>query len=135
MHALAFVIVFYGAARALAMLAIGATRAAWGMGLRPMLDLSRPTYRMARGRASLGRVSLASRGSHVTPAPGGRVVGRSNGPRPPDYAQASPHSCLKDKRAGGAPALCFVSCAGSGSVEMLRILEELAPAIPRPLSL
>ena len=60
MHALAFVIVFYGAARALAMLAIGATRAAWGMGLRPMLDLSRPTYRMARGRASLGRVSLAS---------------------------------------------------------------------------
>lgn len=132
MHALAFVIVFYGAARALAMLAIGATRAAWGMGLRPMLDLSRPTYRMARGRASLGRVSLASRGSHVTPAPGGRVVGRSNGPRPPDYAQASPHSCLKDKRAGGAPTLATGNGAGGDSVETPSVLEELTPAAPAP---
>ena len=122
-------------AQAPVMLAIGVARAAWGMGLRPMLELSRPAYPMARGRESLGRVSLASRGPHVTPAPGGRVVKRSKDPRPLTYAKASPYSCLKDRRAGGAPALCFVSCAGSGSVEMLCILEELAPAIPRPLCL
>ena len=122
-------------AQALVMLAIGAARAAWGMGLRPMLELSRPAYPMARGRESLGRVSLASRGPHVTPAPGGRVVKRSKDPRPLTYAKASPYSCLKDKRAGGAPALCFVSCAGSGSVEMPCILEELAPATPCPQAL
>lgn len=117
------------------MLAIGVARAAWGMGLRPMLELPRPAYPMARGGESLGRVSLASRGSPVTPAPGGRVVKRSKDPRPLTYAKASPYSCLKDKRAGGAPVLCFVSCADSGSVEMPGISEELVSATPRPLSL
>ena len=122
-------------AQALVMLAIGAARAAWGMGLRPMLELSRPAYPMARGRESLGRVSLASRGPYVTPAPGGRVVTRSKDPRPLTYAKASPYSCLKDKRAGGAPALCFVNCADSCSVGMPGISEELVSATPRPLAL
>ena len=122
-------------ARLLVMLAMGVARAVWGMGLRPMLELSRPAYPMARGRESLGRVSLASRGPHVTPAPGGRVVKRSKDPRPLTYAKASPYSCLKDKRAGGAPVLCFVNCADSGSVEMPGISEELASATPRPLAL
>lgn len=117
------------------MLAIGVVRAAWGMGLRPMLGLSRPAYPMARGRESLGRVSLTSRGPHVTPAPGGRVVKRSKDPRPLTYAKASPYSCLKDKRAGGAPVLCLVNCADSGSVEMPGISEELVSATPRPLAL
>ena len=122
-------------AQAFVMLAIGVVRAAWGMGLRPMLELSRPAYPMARGRESLGRVSLASRGPHVTSVPVGRVVKRSKDPRPLTSAKACPLSCLKDKRAGGAPALCFVSCAGSGSVEMPCILEELAPATPCPQAL
>lgn len=77
---------------------------AGGMGVTPMVGLSRPAYPPASGAAFLGRP--ADHGP-VTPHPPGavgRVVKRSDEPRPTVSALPWPHSCLEDKRAAGAPA-------------------------------
>lgn len=76
-----------------------------GMGVTPMSTLPRPAYPTASGAESLGRVpSFRARPPH-TPALSGRVVGRSDNPRPVASDQACPASCLKDKRPAGAPVL------------------------------
>lgn len=76
-----------------------------GMGEPPMWGLSRPTYPMQRGGESLGRVSSFMARPTDNPGPVGRVVKRSEDPRPLTCEQACPASCLKDKRPVGAPVL------------------------------
>lgn len=108
-------------------------RAARGMGQGPMLDLSRPAYPAQGAQGELGRVSQVEAGESQAHAVGGRVVKHGEDPRPVPVDQASPYSCLKDKRAHGAPALRCAHGAGDDSVETLGVLEELAPALPGPL--
>lgn len=108
-------------------------RAARGMGQGPMLDLSRPAYPAQGAQSELGRVSQVEAGESQAHAVGGRVVKHREDPRPVPVDQASPYSCLKDKRADGAPALRCAHGAGGDSVETPSVLEELAPALPGPL--
>lgn len=108
-------------------------RAARGMGQGPMLDLSRPAYPYQGAGSELGRVSQVEAVQSQAHAVDGRVVKHSGDPRPQPVDQASPDSCLKDKRADGAPALRCAHGAGADSVETPSVLEELAPALPGPL--
>lgn len=102
------------------------TRAARGMGQSPMLDLSRPAYPHQWAGGELGRVSQVEAGQSQAHAVGGRVVKHSVDPRPLSVDQASPDSCLKDKRASGAPALRCAHGGGADSGETPSVLEELA---------
>lgn len=106
-------------------------RADRGMGQRPMLDLSHPTFPDQGAGGELGCVSKFGAGLTQAQGDGGRVVKRSEDPRPLNLDQANPNSCLKDKRAEGAPALRSAHGDGGYSVETPGVLEELAPAPPR----
>lgn len=117
----------------LARIAAARDRAARGMGQRPMLDPSRAAYPSMGEQSSLARRYVASRGPRFTPTAPGRVVKHSEDPRPQTVPQACPDSCLKDKRAGGAPALRCAHSAGDDSGETLSVLQELTPALPGPL--
>lgn len=110
-----------------------AASAVRGMGQGPMLDLSRPAYPAQGARGELGRVSQVEAGGAQAHTVWGRVVKHGEDPRPQPVDQASPGSCLKDKRADGAPALRCAHGAGGDSVETPSVLEELAPALPGPL--
>lgn len=114
-----------------ARIAAAKARAVRGMGQRPMLDLSHPTFPHQGAGGELGCVSRF--GERLTQAhgDGGRVVKRSEDPRPLNLDQASPNSCLKDKRAEGAPGLRCAHGDGGYSVETPSVLEELAPSPPR----
>lgn len=101
-------------------------RAARGMGQGPMLDLSRPAYPAQGAQGELGRVSQVGARESQGHAVGGRVVKHSEDPRPVPVDQASTFSCLKDKRANGAPALRCAHGGGADSGETLSVLEELA---------
>ncbi len=75
-----------------------------GMGLRPMLRLSRAAYHMARGTAGLARLSsLSLQPSHPQGA-SRRVVRHSLDPRSVAPAKAWPFSSLIDQPAAGAAA-------------------------------
>lgn len=108
-------------------------RAARGMGQGPMLDPSRPAYPYQGAGSELGRVSQVEAGQSQAHAVEGRVVKHGEDPRPQPVDQAGPDSCLKDKRADGAPALRCAHGAGGDSAETPSVLEELAPAPPGPL--
>lgn len=116
-----------------ARIAAAKARADRGMGLRPMLDSSHPAFPDQRAGGELGCVSKFGAGLTQAQGDGGRAVGRSDDPRPLNLDQASPNSCLKDKRAEGAPALRCAPGGGGYSVETPSVLEELTPAPPRTL--
>ncbi len=109
-------------------------RAARGMGQGPMVDLSRPAYPHQGAGGELGRESVVSLGLPLNPVQPGRVVEHSVDPRPGASEQASSFSCLKDKRAGGAPAPRCAHGVGADSGETLSVLEELALTPSGPLS-
>lgn len=111
----------------------GASSDVRGMGLGPMSDSSRPAYPHQGAGGELGRVSQASCSVSQSHGAEGRVVKRSDDPRPLNLDQASPGSCLKDNRAEGAPALRCAHGDGGYSVETPSVLEELTPSLPRPL--
>lgn len=103
-----------------------------GMGQGPMIGASRATYPTARGGATPARQSGFSPCPSHTPGASGRVVKRSEDPRPEAVPQACPDSCLKDKRAEGAPVLRCAHVAGGDSVKTPGVLEELPPVTPGP---
>lgn len=82
-----------------------AARDSGGMGGTPMDGLTRPAYPPAWARESLGRLPDHDPLAPLTPCPVGRVVKRSDDPRPLTSEQARPASCLQDKRPAGAPVL------------------------------
>lgn len=73
-----------------------------GMGVSPMVGLSRQACPPAWGAASLGRLPDHDPLAPITPGAVGRVVKRSDEPRPTAFTPPWPHSCLIDKRAEGA---------------------------------
>lgn len=107
-----------------------------GMGHRPMVDLSHPTYPDRGAGGELGCVSKFGEVLTQAHGDGGRAVGRSDDPRPLNLDQARPISCLKDKRAAGAPAVRCGHGGSDDSVETPSVLEELAlaPLGPHPPS-
>lgn len=111
----------------------GASSDVRGMGLGPMSDSSRPAYPHQGAGGELGRVSKFGERFTQAQGDGGRVVKRSDDPRPLSLDQANPSSCLQDKRAEGAPALRCAHGDGGYSVETPSVLEELTPSLPRPL--
>ncbi len=111
-----------------------ARAASGGMGHRPMLGLSRPAFPYQGAGGELGRVSQAEPQQSQAHGLGGRVVKRSEDPRPQTQDQASPDSCLKDKRAEGVPALRRAHGGSGDSGEVLGTSEELTLAPPGPLS-
>ena len=104
---------------------VARSRAAGGMGVPPMSDLSRPAFPYQGAGGELGRVSSASLGPSQLHAAGGRVVEHSEDPRPLQVDQAEPFSCLKDKRAEGASVLRCAHVVAGGSVKTPSVLEEL----------
>lgn len=106
------------------------TRAARGMGQRPMLDLSHPTFPYEGAGGELGCVSKFGERFTQAQGDGGRVVKRSEDPRPLSLDQANPFPCLKERRAEGAPAPRCAHGDGGYSVETPSVLEELTPAPP-----
>ncbi|MBA4111857.1 MAG: hypothetical protein C0492_00585 [Verminephrobacter sp.] len=104
-----------------------------GMGEPPMYGLSRPTYPTARGAESPGRGSDHDPLMSVIPCPVGRVIGRSDDPRPLQVDQACLDSCLKDRRPAGAPAHRSAHAGFAGSGETPSVLEELAKPAPPTL--
>lgn len=113
-----------------ARIAAARARAARGMGQRPMLDPSHPTFPNQGAGGELGCVSKFGAGLTQAQGDGGRAVGRSDDPRPLNLDQANPNSCLKHKRADGAPVLRSAHGDGGYSVETPSVLEELPPAPP-----
>lgn len=101
------------------------SRAAGGMGVPPMSDLSRPAFPYQGAGGELGRVSSASLGPSQLHAAGGRVGEQGEDPRPLPVDQAEPFSCLKDKRAEGASVLRCAHVVAGGSVKTPSVLEEL----------
>ena len=112
----------------------GASPDVRGMGLGPMSDSSRPAYPHQGAGGELGRVSQASRGVSQSHGAEGRVVKRSEDPRPLTVEQASPDPCLKDRRAEGVPVLRCGHGGGDYSGEVPSTSEELtlAPLGPLP---
>ena len=115
-----------------ARVAAAKARAARGMGQRPMLDPSHPTFPDQGAGGELGCVSKFGERFTQAQGDGGRVVKRSDDPRPLNLDQANPFPCLKEKRAEGAPALRSAHGDGGYSVETPSVLEELTPSPPRP---
>ena len=108
----------------------GASPGVRGMGLGPMSDSSRPACPHQGAGGELGRVSQASCSVSQSHGAEGRAVKRSDDPRPLTVEQASPGSCLKDKRAEGVPVLRCGHGGGDYSGEVPSTSEELTPAPP-----
>ena len=105
-----------------------------GMGQRPMLDVSRATYPMARGSACQARGSVVSRGLSSSSGVSLRVVRHGLDPRGAAPAKAWPFSSLIDRpAAGGTVARCAHGGAGY-SGETCNVLEELPVSPPGPIS-
>ena len=103
-----------------------------GMGRGPMFSGSRATCPTAWGGAPLARLSAVSLRPTVKRGATGRVMGQGPRPRPGASVPAWPDSRLKDKRAGGAPALRCAHGEGGDSGEKRGFLEELTPQLLRP---
>ena len=103
-----------------------------GMGRRPMVGGSRATCPTALGGAPLARLPVVSLRPTVRQGAAGRVEGPGAQTRPVASDQACPDSRLRDKRAGGAPALRCAHGEGGNSGEKQSFLEELTPQLPRP---
>ena len=103
-----------------------------GMGRRPMVGGSRATCPTALGGAPLARLPVVSLRPTFRQGAAGRVEGPGAQARPVASDQACPDSRLRDKRAGGAPALRCAHGEGGNSGEKQSFLEELTP---QPLGL
>lgn len=105
-----------------------ARAASGGMGHRPMVDSSRSTFPHQGAGGELERESQAIQRPPQAHGSEGRVVKRSEDPRPQNQDQASPDSCLKDKRAEGVPALRCGHGGSDDSGEVPSTSEELTLA-------
>lgn len=103
-----------------------------GMGRGPMFSGSRATCLTAWGGVPLARLPVVSLRPTVKQGATGRVMEHGLQPRPGALEPAWPDSRLKDKRAGGAPALRCAHGEGGDSGEKHSFLEELTPQLPRP---
>lgn len=101
-----------------------------GMGRGPMSSGSRAVCPTAWSGAPLARLPVVSLRPTVKQGATGRVMEHGLQPRPGASVPAWPDSRLKDKRAGGAPALRCAHGEGGDSGEKHSFLEELAPQLP-----
>lgn len=114
--------VHWGAERARASARIKAARARaqalGGMGVPPMVDLSRATCPAQGSGGLLARLSSASLRSFTPPGASGRVIKHSEEPRPEALSQACPSSRLESRRAAGAPGPSTTPAGGVDPVGM-----------------
>lgn len=103
-----------------------------GMGRGPMSSVSRATCPTAWSGAPLARLPVVSLRPTVKQEATGSVKGRGAQTRAVAAEQAWPDSRLRDKRAGGAPALRCARGEGGDSGEKHSFLQELTPQLPRP---
>lgn len=101
----------------LAVLSVLRTECMRGMGLRPMLGLSRTTYPTARGAAGPVRPFFAAPPPSHWQGAARRVVKHSAEPRSKAPAQAWPFSSLINTPAAGAPRPSSLTVDGGYSVK------------------
>lgn len=121
----------YGAVVLLALLLLAweaaVKLARWGMGQRPMEDLSRATYPTARGAGCLARGCQQCPDATQGGGDGRRRDKHGADPRSTAAAQAQPHSSLINRTAAAGDPSQVLGAGGSESGGKQSFLEESVP--------